>query len=364
MTYHPLTHKCRIYPKAKQAEYFEITLDACQFLYNKLLNQYKTDYEKNNIPLNLKEYFNKLCEQYKKKYSSISKLRDSTIKDVSTNVIRAIRFNKNPKYLKAKNEKIRVKSFLLKNNQNIQLKGNILHLEKYGKFKLYYGKKIEYFRVISYRVLYQNMKWYILITLRSNNIEFFPKTGKKVGIDLGLTHLLTLSNGKKYDPPNISKENKKLDKLNQQLSSKQENSRKYNELIKKINNVHIHRKNIINDYFHKITTDIVRKYDVIAMESLDISTMRKNHRFSKNIFHANWHKLVYMMKYKCEIYGKVFIQVNQRFPSTKICNNCGFKFKDITITVRTWKCPKCKQIHDRDVNAAKNILTKALMDNK
>ena len=143
MNYHPLTHKCRIYPKDKQIKQFEMTLDACQFLYNELLNQYKIDYKNNNIPYNLINYFKKVIEQAKNNYSSISKLNDSTIDDVLNNVIRAIRLSKDPYKLKAKDEKIRVHSFLLNNTKNIELIGNILHLDKYGKFKLHYGKTIE-----------------------------------------------------------------------------------------------------------------------------------------------------------------------------------------------------------------------------
>ena len=363
MTYHPLTHKCRIYPKERQIKQFEMTLDACQFLYNELLNQYKIDYKNNNIPYNLKKYFKNLSEQNKTKYCSISKLDDSTIDYVSNNVIRAVRLSKNPYNLKTKDDKIRVHSFLLNNNKDIELTGNILHLEKYGKFKLNYGKTIEYNKVISYKVLYQNMKWFILITIRSDNIKPYPKTDKKIGIDLGLKNLIVLSNGQKYDPPNISYSNKKLDILNHKLSSKRYNSQRYNKTKYQLNSEHLHRKNIINDYFHKLSTNIVKEYDVIAMESLDIQDMIKDSHFSRNIFHANWHKLVYMIKYKCELYGKIFIQVNRRFPSTKLCSKCGYKYDDITIDVRTWECPKCGEIHDRDVNAAKNILNRALINN-
>ena len=363
MNYHPLTHKCRIYPKNRQIKQFEMTMDTCQFLYNELLKQYKIDYKNKNIPYNLKNYFKNITEQYKTNYSSISKLNDSTIDDVSTNVIRAIRLSKDPYNLKAKDDKVRVHSFLLNNDKDIELTGNILYLGKYGKLKLHYGKTIDYNRVISYKVLYQNMKWFILITIRSNNIEPFPKTGKKIGIDLGLKDIIILSNGQKYSPPKISYSNKKLDKLNHKLSSKQENSLNYDKTVIKMNSEHWHRKNIINDHFHKISTKIVKEYDIIAMESLDIQDMLKDRSYSKSIFHANWHKLLYMIKYKCELYGKIFIQVNRRFPSTKLCSKCGYKYNDITIDIRTWECPKCGEIHDRDVNAAKNILNRALMNN-
>lgn len=363
MTYHPLTHKCRIYPHPIQIKKFEITLDACQFLYNNLLKQYKNDYKNNNVPKNIKEYLSDLCEQNQKTYKSISKLDASTIKDVSNSIIRAIKLTQNPGNLKEKTQNRKVKSFLINNNTNIQLKGNILHLDNYGKFKLYYGKTIRYCKVISYRVLYQNTKWYILITIRSDNIEIFPKTGKKVGLDLGINNILTLSNGKKYSPPEISKTNEKIDKLNTKLSSKKRGSRKHNEIIEKINILYNHRRNTINDHFHKITTQLVKEYDIIAMENLDIHNMLKDRRYSKGIFHSNWYKLLNMLKYKCELYGKIFIQVNRRFPSTKLCNNCGYKYEDITIDVRMWECPECGEIHDRDVNAAKNILQKALIDN-
>lgn len=359
MRYHPLTHKCRIYPNERQIKQFQITLDSCQFLYNSLLEQYKNDYKNGLLFKNLKDYFKNLTESFKSQYSSIAILNDSTINDVSNNLLRAIYRRRNPEKLKPKDDKRRVKSFLINYNQEIELSDNILHLGKYGKFKLHYGKILEFTRIISFRILYQNRKWYMLVVVRSKEIIPFEKTGKNVGIDLGIKHLIVLSNGEKFDPPDLYPVNKKIDKLTSKLSTKVKNSSNYELYIDKLNSAQAHRKNIVLDYYHKISTQLVQEYDIIAMETLDIHQMIKDQRFSRNIFHANWHKLVEMIKYKCQLYGKIFIQVRKNFPSTQLCNECGYKYKDITINERMWECPSCGKIHDRDVNAAKNILNEA-----
>ncbi|RAP45627.1 MAG: hypothetical protein BZ135_05405 [Methanosphaera sp. rholeuAM6] len=359
MRYHPLTYKCRIYPNERQIKQFQITLDSCHFLYNSLLKQYKLDYANGNKPSNLKEYFNNLTESLKSQYTSISSLDDSTINDVSKNILRAIYRKKDPNKLKPKDENRRVQSFLINYNQDFELSENKLNLGKYGKLKLHYGKIIEFNRIISFRILYQNRKWYILVVIRSNDILPFEKTGKKVGIDLGIKHLIILSNGKKFDPPDLSPVNEKIDKYNSKLSTKVRNSSNYELLIDKLNSAHTHRKNTVLDYYHKVSTQLVKEYDVIAMENLNIHQMIQNHKFSRNIYHANWYKLVEMIKYKCHLYGKTFIPVSEHFPSTQLCNNCGYQYKDITINERMWECPSCGKIHDRDVNAAKNILDEA-----
>lgn len=360
MTYHPLTYKCRIYPKRNQIRQFEITLEATQFLYNKLLKQYKNDYNNNNLPKNSKKYFNELIEKFRKKYFSIRNLEDSTILDISLRLRQAIQHKKDPNKIQYRYNKNLSQSFLLKDRQGFSLNKNILKLGHYGKYKLYYGKFLDYNKLISYRILYENKKWFILVTVRSNDIKAFPKTGKKVGIDLGIDKIIILSDGEKYDFPDISKVNKGIDFYNKKLSTKENNSRKYENTIYTLNSRHAHRKNIILDYYHKISTKIVLEYDFIVMEKLNIHKMIQDGRYSRSIFHANWNKLVSMIKYKCQLYDKTFIQIDTYYPSTKLCSNCGYVLEDITTEIRQWQCPKCGEIHDRDVNAAKNILNAAL----
>lgn len=360
MTYHPLTYKCRIYPKRKQIQQFEITLEATQFLYNKLLKQYKNDYNNDNLPKNSKNYFNELIEEYKKKYYSIRNLEESTIFDISLRLRQAIQRKKDPNKIKYKYNKNISKSFLLRNRQGFNLNKNILNLGYYGKYKLYYGKFLDYKKIISYRIFNENKRWFILVTVRSNVIKTLPKTGKKVGIDLGIDNVIILSNGEKYDGPDLSKINKGIDFFNRKLSRKEKNSTQYDKTIYTLNSRHAHRKNIILDYYHKISFQIVQEYDFIVMEKLDIQKMIKDGRYSRSIFHANWNKLISMIKYKCHLYDKTFVQIDTYYPSTKLCSNCGYILEEITTEIRQWQCPKCGKIHDRDVNAAKNILNAVL----
>ena len=121
------------------------------------------------------------------------------------------------------------------------------------------------------------------------------------------------------------------------------------------------KKNKINDYYHKTTTKIVKKYDIIILEDLNIKGMFQNPRYSPKLQKIAWKKFVEMLKYKAEIYGKTLRQISRWYPSSKTCNNCGYYNKDLKYETK-WKCPQCQKIHDRDINAAKNILKQGLTD--
>lgn len=360
MSNHILSYKCRIYPKDEQIEEFELTLDSCQSLFNILLENYQNVYNTNKKPKNLRKYLTEQVNQIQSKSPILSQLDVSTTDDIVMSLVKSISNKSNPLKIKPKNRKNRVKSFLLRKQEGIDIFDNILELGKYGIFKLHYGKNIDFAETISFRIINKNHKWYVLIVLKPEDISPFHKTNKFVGIDLGITHLIILSNGEKYDPPDLTDVNDKINNLQHNLSTKDKDSSNYNICLDRLTNAYEYRTNIVLDYYHKLSTQLVVKYDIIAMETLSISEMISDPRFSKNIYHRYWYKLIHMIKYKCELYGKKFIQVDRRFPSTKLCNNCGYKFDDITLDIRTWKCPKCGSIHDRDINAAKNILKEAV----
>ncbi len=360
MRIHPLAYKCRIYPSKKQEEQLTQTLQICQELYNKLLAKYKEDCQNKKYIPTLKDYFQNLALEYKQDSKSLQKLEESSIKDVINNLSKAIRQKANPQQVQFKDERKRVNSFLLIDKPDIQLNDKDITLEKYGKIKLRYGKSFSDKKILSYRIKKQCHIWFLIVTVKINSIQPFKKTGKKVGIDLGISHLIILSNGKKYDPPNISEIELKIKNLKEKLSTKTYGSRAYNATRDKLDKQKMHRQNIIIDYYHKLSTELVREYDFIAMESLNIQVMARDPRYKNQIYKANWQKFITMIKYKCELYGKTFVQVEAKYPSSKICNSCGYKFNNLTIDVREWKCPNCTQINDRDVNAARNILKHAL----
>uniref|UniRef100_UPI00386EC538 RNA-guided endonuclease InsQ/TnpB family protein n=1 Tax=Methanobrevibacter sp. TaxID=66852 RepID=UPI00386EC538 len=130
--------------------------------------------------------------------------------------------------------------------------------------------------------------------------------------------------------------------------------------VEKLQKLEHKRNDIINDFHHKISKKLVTEYDIIVMESLNIKGMLKNHNISPGIHDAAWYKLKQKIKYKAELYGKTFIEIDQWFASTKTCHKCGFKNNDITLKDREWNCPKCGTQHERDHNAAINILNEGL----
>jgi putative transposase len=191
-------------------------------------------------------------------------------------------------------------------------------------------------------------------------IKTYPKTGHKIGIDLGLKDLMTFSNGEKRKPiKRLLKLESKIAKLNQNLSRKQKNSKNFKKNVKQLNKVYSRVVDIRNDEYHKLSTEIVERFDFIGLEKLQPKNMLKNSRLSHSISQIAWSKLVDMIKYKTEWHDKIMIQVNRFFPSSKLCNHCGCKYEALTLNHRIWTCPKCSSIHDRDINAAVNILNEA-----
>lgn len=114
------------------------------------------------------------------------------------------------------------------------------------------------------------------------------------------------------------------------------------------------------DFIQKLSTDIVKNHDIICLENLNIKGMLKNKKLAKSISDVSWYEFIRQLTYKCKWYGKELITINGWFPSSKICHVCGYKKKDLQLKDRSWICPICKTIHDRDINAAINILNEGL----
>lgn len=201
----------------------------------------------------------------------------------------------------------------------------------------------------------------------------FPKTGKQVGFDLGLIDLLIGSDGTRYTRPKydyafkdkLAEEQKKLSKMRTKLERAKLNldeCRNYQKQKHKVAKLHEHIANCAKDFNHKLSIELVRNYDFIAMEDLNVEGMKKNSKLAYSVSDVRWSQLLKFIRYKCPWYGKEFRQVGRFFASSKICSECGTYHKDIvnSLKVRGWTCPNCDTHHDRDINAAKNILIKAL----
>ena len=215
-------------------------------------------------------------------------------------------------------------------------------------------------------------KYYASICIETE-VQPLPKTGKQVGFDLGLIDLLIGSDGTRYKRPKfdyvnkdkLAQEQRKLSKMRTKLEIVNANLDEYKNYQKqkhKVAKLHEHITNCAKDFNHKLSRKLVEEYDFIAMENLNVSGLIKNHKLAYSISDVRWSQLLNFIRYKCQWYGKEFRQVDRFYASSKICSECGTVHKDIvnSLNVREWTCPDCGTHHDRDVNAAKNILIKAL----
>ena len=190
--------------------------------------------------------------------------------------------------------------------------------------------------------------------------EFEPKqrTGHAVGIDLGLKDLLILSNGIKFDHPKhmLERTNRAIKKVQKQLSKKAKGSNNREKCRLRLAKLYAKQTNIKRNYYHEISNYIVTNFDEIFMEDLNVSGMLKNRKLSRAIHEASWSTLKSMIQYKSDRNNRNFHQIDRWFPSSKSCSCCGHKIDQMPLSVREWTCSSCLTVHNRDINAAVNIL--------
>jgi len=195
-------------------------------------------------------------------------------------------------------------------------------------------------------------------------VEFEPNqhqaTNKMVGIDLGLKDRLICSDGEKIAAVSFTKKYARNLKLAQRvLSRKKKGSTNRNKARLKVARLQAKISDCRSDYIHKITSRLIKENQLVCMEDLNVKGMVKNRCLAKSISDASWGEIVRQMKYKAEWYGREFVQIDRFFPSSKRCSSCGFNH-DLKLSDREWTCPECSTEHDRDLNAAKNILRQGM----
>ena len=192
-------------------------------------------------------------------------------------------------------------------------------------------------------------------------IGHFAKTGEMAGIDMGSRKLASLSDGTYVDNPMFLKTLLKRMRIRQKCLSRKpvKGTVRWKKQAQRVAKIHAKIRDSRRDYLHKATTKIVENQDLIVVESLCVKNMVKNKRLARTLHDASMSEFVAMLEYKCEWYGKEFIKIDQWYPSSKTCSCCGHKLDELA-PVEFWTCPKCKTQHDRDFNAANNILAEGL----
>jgi transposase, IS605 OrfB family, central region len=194
------------------------------------------------------------------------------------------------------------------------------------------------------------------------DIKALAKTKKSCGVDLGLKDFCILNDGTKFENPRfLARNEKRLRLLQKSLSRKVYGSKNYEKARTKLAKFHEYIANYRKDYLHKISIFLVKNYDIICAETLQVKNMLKNHKLAKAISDVSWYEFCQQLEYKSLWYDKKFVRIDTYFASSQICSDCGFKNSNIkNLDVREWTCPECGKHHDRDVNAATNILNQGL----
>ena len=202
---------------------------------------------------------------------------------------------------------------------------------------------------------------YFVSLLCDDAVSAKPEAAGKVGIDLGLTHFAILSTGEKIAAPNTLRKNEaKLAKLARRLSKKMKGSANRRKARIKVARLHAKTADTRRDFLHQLSTRLVNENQVICCESLAVSNMQKNRCLAKSISDAGWSEFVRQLEYKSLWYGRELIGIDKWFPSTKRCSACGHTVSKMPLSVRAWVCPECGSNHDRDINAARNVLAAGL----
>ena len=205
-------------------------------------------------------------------------------------------------------------------------------------------------------------RWFVSLLVDDYTIETLPPTQKKVGIDAGISRLITTSDGEKIaNPKHFNRLYQKLKIAQKELSRKTKGSNNRDKARLQVARIHAQIKDARTDFLHKLTSRLVQENSVIAIEDLAIRNMVKNHKLARSISDASWSEMFRQLEYKCEWYGRKLVKIDRFFPSSKRCNHCGFVVDKMPLDVRTWDCPSCGTTGiDRDINAGKNILAAGL----
>jgi putative transposase len=204
-------------------------------------------------------------------------------------------------------------------------------------------------------------KWYVSFLVDDPTVKPLPQTSKNIGLDAGLTSLVTTSDGVKItNPKHFNGKYRKLRAAQKTLSRRQKGSKNREKARRAYARIQAGIKDSRKDFLHKLTTRLVRENQVIAVEDLAVRNMVKNRSLARSISDAGWGELVRQLEYKCQWYGRFLVKIDRFFPSSKRCGKCDFVIDKLPLSIREWECPSCRTVHDRDINAAHNILAAGL----
>ncbi len=362
--------KFRIYPDKEQELQLKKTFGCCRYVYNHYLSKrtelYETDKQTMNYNAcsadmtNLKQQLTWLKEVDKFALQNTLKNLDRAF----LNFFREIKKgNKEQGFPKFKSKHHHEQSYRTTfTNNNIEIQNNRIKLPKLGLVKIARSQDITG-RILNCTITKTcSGKYYVSVCCTDVEIEKYNNTENVVGIDLGIKEFAVTSGGDVIDNPKyLAGLEKKLKRVQRRLSGKKKGSENRDKQRIKLNKVHAKIANKRNDFLHKLSTRLIKENQIICLEDLKVKNMVKNRKLSKSISDVSWSEFVRMLEYKALWHDRIIQRVDKFYASSQICNVCGYKnTKTRNLSIRHWECPECKTMHDRDVNAAMNILNEGL----
>jgi putative transposase len=357
-------YKYRLYPNNEQKIYLAKTFGCTRFVYNRMLADRIKSYEENK-DLDIKAIKYPTPAQYKKEFLWLKEVDSLALANAQMNLDKAYKnFFRDksvgfPKFKKKSNT-----SNYTTNNQNgtVYIENNHIKVPKL-KSMIKLEQHREFVGIIKSCTISKvpSGKYYISILVDTENIQL-SKTDKKIGVDLGIKEFAITSDGKIFsNPKHLKKSEKRLAKLQKDLSRKQKGSNNRRKARIKVAKIHEKIANQRNDFLHKVSTQLINENQVIVIEDLKVSNMIKNHKLAKSIADVSWSEFRRMLEYKAEWYTREIIIAPSNYASSQLCSNCGNKSSQTKdLSCRTYICPVCGMIMDRDINASKNLLKLAI----
>lgn len=354
-------YKLRIYPNNKQIELLDQTFGCVRYVYNYFLNRKIKFYEENNTGLNFYKCSKELT-QLKKENEWLKVPDKCALQNALKNLdIAFINFyKKRAKFPKFKSKKYCKDSY--KTNDKLKFENNKIRIPKIGWIKIKGYKEISG-RILSITISKtKSNKFFASICVTEFEPEQFEKTNQNVGIDLGLKDFAIFNTGEKIENPKFFvSSQKKLAKMQRKLSKKVFGSNNYLKYKIKVARFHEKIKNQRLDFLHKLSIRLIKEYDIICVEALKIQNMIKNHKIAKSVQDISLYEFIQQLEYKAKLYGKVISKINTFYPSSQLCSDCGYRNYEVkNLKIREWTCQNCNEHHDRDINAAINILNEGL----
>ncbi len=353
-------YKYRLYPNKVQRELLEKHFGCCRFIYNWGLDAKKKAYKETGKSLPINDLIKKIPE-LKKELEWLKEVNAQSLQSALRNLDSAYSkfFKKQGKFPRFKN-KFSKQSFQCPQNVTVDFENNMINIPKIK------GIKIKLHRIFIGKIKTVTIsktktdEYYASILIDNDEplpIPVKPQKELSIGVDVGIKSFAVLSNGEIVaNPRYLIESEKRLKRAQRQLSRKKKGSANRNKARMKVAKLHEEVANQRKDFQHKISKSLIDNYDAIVLEDLSIINMVKNHHLAKHITDVGWGTFRTFCEYKAIWYGKNVKIIGRFEPSSKMCNICGFINKNLTLKDRIWTCQNCGTEHDRDINAAKNIL--------